>query len=201
MNARILIRAGAALLPAAALTLTSCSSTPKGETTAAAAYQPGVPGGVVVKTFKTTATVTGIDAVERKVTLVTPAGKKTTYKAGSEAINFDQVHIGDQLKIVVAEQLVVFLADKEAPANEGAGALVALAPKGAKPGGLLVGTVQMRAKVTAIDLKRHKAKLQFSDGSSETFPVRPDVDLTQRNVGEEVVIRVTEAAAVSVQKP
>jgi hypothetical protein len=201
MKANTLKFAGAVLLPAAVLALTSCSSTPKGETTTATAYQQGVPGGVVVKTSKMTATVTGIDAAERKVTLVTPDGKKTTYKVGPEAINFDQIHIGDQLKITVAEQLVVSLADKEAPASDGSAALVALAPKGAKPGGLMVQTTQVTAKVAAIDLKNHKAKLELPDGTTHTFTVRPDVDLTQRKVGEEVVIRVTEAAVVSVEKP
>jgi hypothetical protein len=61
--------------------------------------------------------------------------------------------------------------------------------------------VQVTAKVTAIDLKHHKATLQLPDGTSKTFAVRPDVDLTQRKVGEEVVIRFTEALAISVEKP
>jgi hypothetical protein len=185
----------------AALTLTSCSSTPKGEATTTAAYQEGVPGGVVVNTFKTTATVTGIDTANRKVTLVSPDGKKTVYTAGPEVINFDQIRVGDQLKVTVAEQLVVFLAEKGAPPPTGTADLVALAPKGAKPGGLMVSTTQITAKVKAIDLKNHKATLEFPDGKSQTFPVRKDVDLTQRKVGEEVVIRTTDALAISVEKP
>jgi hypothetical protein len=65
----------------------------------------------------------------------------------------------------------------------------------------MASTVQVAAKVTAIDLKHHKATLQLPDGSSKSFDVRPDVDLTQRKVGEEVVIRFTEALALSVEKP
>lgn len=190
-----------ALLPAALLTFISCSSTPKGEKTTAVAYQEGVPGGVMVETFKTTATVTAIDAANRKVTLVSPDGKKTTYKAGPEIINFDQIHIGDQLKVTVAEELVVYLADKGAPPSDAAAGLVALAPKGAKPGGIMASTVQVTAKVKSIDLKKHKATLEFPDGSTKTFAVRKDVDLTQRKVGEEVVIRSTEALAILVEKP
>jgi len=201
METKILKRLLIAITPAAILALNSCSSTPKGETTAAAVYKEGVPGGVVVQTHKTTATVTGIDASNRKVTLVSPDGKKTTVKCGPEVINFDQIRIGDQLKVTVAEQLVIYMAKDRPPASDGEAALVALAPKGAKPGAFMANTVQVVAKVTAIDLKHQKATLQFPDGTSKTVAVRKDVDLTQRQVGEEVVIRCTEALAISVERP
>jgi hypothetical protein len=192
---------GAALLPAVLLTFTSCSSTSKIEPTTTAAYQQGVPGGVFVETYKNTATVTAIDAANRKVTLVTRDGRMDTFKAGPEVVNFDQIHIGDQVKATVTEQLAVYMAKDNPPATEGEAALVALAPKGAKPGALMANTVQVTAKVTKIDLKHHKATLKLPDGTTKTIAVRPDVDLTQRQVGEEVVIRVTEAVAIAVEKP
>jgi hypothetical protein len=188
------------LLPAGLLALTSCSSTPEGQGTTVVAAEKGVPGGVMVETYQLNATVTGIDAATRKVTFVTPDGKKTTVKAGPDVVNFDQIHVGDQLKFTVSEELVVYLASGAPPAD-GAAGLVALAPKGAKPGVLMANTVQVTAKVTAIDLKHHKATLQLPDGTAKTVAVRPDVDLTQRKVGEEVVIRITEAFAILVEKP
>jgi hypothetical protein len=190
-----------ALTPAAMLAFTSCSSEPKIEPSTSAAYQQGVPGGIFVETYKNTATVTAIDAATRKVTLVTPDGRMDTFKAGPEVVNFDQVRVGDQVKATVTERLAVYMAKDNPLASEGEAALVALAPKGAKPGALMANTVQVIAKVTAIDLKRHKATLQFPDGTTKTVAVRKDVDLTQRKVGEEVVIRVTEAVAISVEKP
>ena len=192
---------GAVLLSAGLLAFTSCSSTPKIEPTTTAVYQEGVPGGIVVETYKNSATVTAIDAANRKVTLVTPDGRMETFKAGPEVVNFDQIRVGDQVKATLAQQLVVYMAEGNPPASDGEAALVALAPKGAKPGGLMANTVQVIAKVTAIDLKRHKATLRFPDGKTKTFAVRQDVDLTQRRVGEEVVIRTTEALAISVEKP
>ena len=89
----------------------------------------------------------------------------------------------------------------DAPPSDGGATLVALAPQGAKPGGMMANTVQVTAKVTAIDLQHHRATLQLPDGTTHTVAVRPDVDLTQRKVGEEVVIRCTEALALSVEKP
>lgn len=193
------------LLPLAALLgLTACSSTSSGpavETSSAVAYQAGVPGGVIVETHELTATVSAVDAARRKVTLVTRDGQKTTVTCGRDIINFDQIRVGDQLTVVVAEEFVAYLASAGGPQGSGATTAVVLAPKGAKPGGVVADTVQVTAKVTAIDLVQHKATLQFPDGSTRTVAVRRDVDLTQRKVGEEVVIRVTEMLAISVSKP
>lgn len=194
-----------ALLGAATVALTSCSSTKDsaGGATGATmvAAEKGVPGGVMVETYQATATVTAIDAATRRVTLVSPDGKKTIFKAGPDVVNFDQIRVGDQVKATVTEELAVFMAMDAPPQAQGAATTVALAPVGAKPGGLVAETVQVKATVTAIDLKKHKATLQFPDGTKHTVAVRPDVDLTQRHVGEEVVIRCTEALAINVEKP
>lgn len=192
------------LLSAGMLTLTSCSSTPTpppDEATTTTAYLQGVPGGVVVETYTMTANVTAVDTTTRTVTLVTSDGKKNKVKCGPEVINFDQIRVGDQLKVTVAEELVAYLAEAGAPPSEGVATVVALAPKGAKPGGITADTIQVTARIAAIDLKRHKATLQFPDGSARTVAVRKDVDLTQRKIGEEVVIRMTEALAISVEQP
>ena len=190
-----------ALIPAATLGLAGCKSEPAGEGATMVAAEKGVPGGVMVDTYQMTAAVTGIDRDKRKVTLQTEDGKKTVVKCGPDVVNFDQIQVGDQLKLTVTEELAVYLAEAGAPPGDGTAALVALAPKGAKPGGMMAETVQVTAKVSAIDLDHHKATLEFPDGTSKTVPVRKDVDLTKRHVGEEVVIRTTEALALSVEKP
>jgi uncharacterized protein YjdB len=180
--------------------VSSCkSSKPTGTTTSVAAVQQGVPGGIFVETHEMTADVTALNAAKRTVTLTTADGKKTTVKCGPEVINFDQIRVGDKLKVLATEEVAIYMATGAPPADGGA-ALVALAPKGAKPGGIVASTVQATATVTAIDLEKRKATLQFADGTTHTVAVRPDVDLTQRKVGEQVVIRTTDAFAISVDK-
>lgn len=191
----------AALLPAALLAFSSCSTEPRGEGAGFTAIQPGVPGGIIVDTYKETATVTGIDKATRKVTLVTKDGTKSTVKCGPEVANFAQIEVGDQVKATVTEQLVVFVRQPGEPAGDGAASVVALAPIGAKPGGVMANIEEITAKVKAIDLKHRKATLLFPDGTSHTFKVRPDVDMTKHAVGDEVMFRATEAMAVSVEKP
>ena len=194
-----------ALLPAAMLTLTSCSSTPTppppAEGTSRSAYQEGVPGGVIVNSLKVSARVTAIDKADRKLTLLGPDGEKSTVTVGPEAVNFDQIRVGDLVNATVTEQLVVSLKDKDAPSVGGESGVVMLAPKGARPGGLAAGTTTVMAKVMAIDQKKRTATLRFEDGSTKTFPVRSDVDLKQRKVGEQVTFRVTEKIAIDVEKP
>ena len=146
------------------------------------------------------ARVTAIDKANRKVTLLGPDGKKSTIKVGPEAVNFDQLRVGDMVNATVTEELVVYLDEEGASAPDGSAAMVALAPKGAQPGGLVAETVQVTAKVIAIDQTKRTATLQFEDGSSKTFPVRDDIDLSRRKVGEKVVFQVTEMIAISVEK-
>jgi len=43
--------------------------------------------------------------------------------------------------------------------------------------------------------------VRFDDGSIETLPVRDDIDLSKRKVGEKVVFIVTQMVALSVEKP
>ena len=191
-----------AFVPVAALTLASCSTEPKPavETTSAVSYQPGVPGGIKVETHQLTARVSAIDAATRKVTLVMADGKTTTVKCGPSVINFDQIRVNDRLKVTVTEEVVAYLADARTPPDGGATA-VALAPRGVKPGAVIADTVQVTAKIAALDYRNNKATLQFPDGSTRTVAVRNDVDLRQRQVGEEVIIRVTEVTAIQVTKP
>jgi len=193
-----------ALLPAALFTLTSCSSPSKSPPPVGSAvriYTKGVPGGVVVQTVKVTATVTAIDQAKRKATLLASDGKKFIVKAGPEAVNFNQVRVGDQIAATLTQKVVVSLDDKAASSGEGTASVVARAPKGAQPGGVAAETIQVAGKVIAIDLETRKATLQFEDGSTETFSVRPDVDLSRHKVGERVIFRVTEMIAIWVEKP
>jgi hypothetical protein len=185
---------------ASAIPLTPIEGKLTGQVTGAAVLAQGVPGGAVVRTYELTARVASIDTATRKVTLVSSDGIKKTVKMGPEVINFDQIHVGDQLKVMAAEELVVYVAGEGEASGDATAQFVALAPEGAKPGGMMAETTQVTAKVTAIDIGHRKATLEFEDGSTQTVAVRPDVDLGKRKVGDQVVIRITEALAIEVKE-
>lgn len=189
---------------AALFTFTACQSVPPpppAQQSSASAFQPGVPGGIVVNTKTVSARVTAIDYAQRKVTLLGAEGKSFTTKVGPQAVNFDQVKKGDLVNLTLTEELVVHLDDEKAPAAQGSAAAVALAPKGAQPGGVMAETTQIVATVTSIDLMKHTATLRFEDGTTRTLKVRDDVDLGKHKAGERVVFRVTEMVALSIDKP
>jgi hypothetical protein len=217
MNSGFRIRVLAGL--AGLLTLASCASKPPAappppampsqysqvpppnQASGAVAYKAGVPGGVVVNTLNLTARVEVIDKVNRTATLLREDGSRFTVKVGPDAVNFDQVKVGDWVNLTVTEELVVYLNAAGAPRNDELSALVALSPKGGKPGGLVAETEQITGTILAIDPANHTATLQLEDGSSKTFPVSKDVDLVKHYVGEQVVFRFTKMIAISVEKP
>jgi len=193
-----------ALLLTALSFLIACTTTsppPPGTANSTAAVAEGVPGGVFVNTMEVSVKITAVDTAKRKLTLLLPNGKKTKVKVGPEVVNFDQIKTGDLVTATLTEETVVYLDEEGAATPDGAAAMVALAPEGAKPGGLVAGTVKVTATVAAIDPAKRTATLRFEDGHTETFPVRDDIDLSQRKVGEKVVFLVTEMIAISVKKP
>ena len=70
-----------------------------------------------------------------------------------------------------------------------------------EPGGIMAESVTEIATIKKIDNQNRTVTLQFEDGSSHTLPVRADVDLSQKAVGEKVVLRATQMVALSVEKP
>ena len=186
-----------ALLPAAILTFTACSTMEGVEDTTVIETADGA---IIVDTFTTTATVTGIDSAKRKVTLVSPGGSKSTYTAGPEVVNFAQIRVGDQVKATVTEEAAIFIGSG-APPSAMAGAVVALAPVGAKPGVGLVETAQVTVKVTAVDAKNHKVTFQLPDGTTKKVKAGKKVDLSTLHPGDNVTMQVSEGLAITVDKP
>lgn len=184
--------------------ITGCSTTtppPPAEENVSFAYEEGVAGGVFVGTVEMKVKIVAVDTANRKLTLMDSNGDEFTTKVGPEVVNFDQVQANDMINIIVTEELVISVNAEGTAVEEGAAGLVALAPKGAKPGGLVAGTIVVTAKVAAIDETNRTATLEFKDGTSKIFPVRKDLDLSQHKIGEQVVFRITEMIAISVETP
>lgn len=161
--------------------------------------EPGTPGGVSTQVKKITALVSAIDYQKRTVTLQDDKGKTHTMEVGPEATNFEQIKVGDHVIVEAAEEMAVYMREKNAPNTDGAASIVAKAAPGEKPGVLFAETAEMTATVTAVDLNKHTATLKFADGSSKTVAVRPDVTLNKNQIGRQVVFRLTSAMAITVE--
>ncbi|MFI5209298.1 MAG: hypothetical protein ACHQ2E_02535 [Gemmatimonadales bacterium] len=199
MSARSLKWAVMALLPAAVVATASCHKTM--ESTESATVVQTQNGGYEVETLTTTAIVVAINASDHKVTLQTPDGKRSTFKAnGPNAVNFAQIQVGDHVTAVVTEEIAVAIYKSGPPPASASAGVVALNPIGAKPGGLVAATEIQSATVTAVDAPKHKVTLQYSDGSTKTVKVDKSIDLSNITPGNQIVVQIAEAVAISVTK-
>ena len=200
MRTKTLNWAAMALMPAAILTFTSCSSHKGGSETTTFSAQEGVPGGTLVETHKAVATVTGIDPASREVTMVTPEGKKSKVSVDPSVRNFNQIQMGDQVNATVTKTVTIRLLEPGETAF-GQSTNVTVAPEGAKPSAVRTETTQGTARIEVLDAKKRKVTLRYPDGDSETYDVRKDVDMSKAHVGQDVLISSTEAKAIRVEKP
>jgi hypothetical protein len=189
-----------AILPVVGAALAACGGN-KVEGTESAAVAP-IPGGgaVVVETFTSSATVSALNTKDRKVTLEFADGKKTTFKASPDMVNYNQLQVGDKVNAVVSEQAVIWLSKNGGPPASAAEGGALLAPVGSKPGGIAVATVAMTATITAIDAAKGKVTLQFDTGKPQTFKLGKGANLSGVNVGDQVNAVVTEGVALTVTK-
>ncbi|MBE2215342.1 MAG: hypothetical protein IAE82_15825 [Opitutaceae bacterium] len=154
------------------------------------------PGMVSVTTIELEAVVLSIDRADRSVTLLGKDGIKETITVSDDVTNFDQVKVGDKVLMVLSDSLVVQLGDSVPGARPDE--VVKLAPVGAKPGGVIANTVEIRATIIAIDVAKRTVTLRGEDGMEKASPVRSDVDLAKVKVGDKVLVRKTEAVALRI---
>ncbi|RJP88148.1 MAG: hypothetical protein C4518_11205 [Desulfobacteraceae bacterium] len=148
-----------------------------------------------------TATVVEINYETRHAMLKMPDGKMLPIAVGPEAYNFDQVKVGDLVDISYTQSIAVMLEkDSEGGAGVTTSSGIERAPKGQKPEGTIYNTMDIRAKVVAIDSKTRTVDLSGPDGT--VFPVVADSSVQnfeKIQVGDVVVARYTEAVAISVR--
>ncbi len=194
MNNRLLRMTTAAVIAAALPLFTACSSMESGA-------QGTEPGAVAVATVQVTATVKAVDQRNRTVTLAGSNGKPTTYKVGKDAVNFDQIRVGDRVTLTLTEAIAVYLREQGTPPSVGEGAAVALAPQGAMPGGVVATTTEVTARVVSVDTSARKVTLELPDASERTVSVNPSIDLAKVSPGGAVTVQVADAVAISVDRP
>ena len=159
------------------------------------------PGGLEGELVVITATVKAIDKKNRVVTLQSPDGKVAKVKCGPEVRNFAHIRVGDVVKTSLLETVELFVTGNDEPAAERV-TEVGRAPLGNKPGFAAIDAVEVKATVVAIDYQTRKVTLKGPEGKVIKVTAGSQVKrLTEVNVGDSVVARLTRAVSIEVSKP
>ena len=159
-------------------------------------------GVVVGDAVVITAEVVAIDKTDRTLVLLGPKGNLVGVEVGDEARNFDQIKVGDRVKVKYYEAVAVYLGERGQQPEADAGLVVARSPKGAKPAVYAVGAVDVTATVQAIDRTKRTVTLKGPEGNAVAVKVDKSVKAFDTlKVGDSIHARYTEAIAISVEKP
>lgn len=146
-----------------------------------------------------TATVDAIDLEKRLVTLKGPKGEKKTIAVGPEARNLPQVKVGDLVTVKYYESMAVEVIKPGDATGAGQSSAIVRAKAGERPGGVATRTATVTATVTAIDKKKGTLTLKGPEGNLVTAKAEDPKNLDKVKVGDDLMITVTEALAISVE--
>jgi len=172
------------------------------EAVAPAAAAEDKPSFSASQSVQMTATVTAIDMATRAVTLQGEDGETQTIIVGEEARNLGQVKPGDVVTAEFVRQLdVEVFADDGSELGSSALGAAARAEEGEMPGGMVVQSEVVTARVAEINLDNNTFKLQWPDETVEEFVSQNPDNLRRAAVGDIVVITYTEAVGILVETP
>ena len=156
-----------------------------------------VTGRLAVGTVAAIATVQDIDLETRKVTLRNPDGEMKSFIAGDEVRNLAQVKKGDVVLMEYYEGFAVALGPKSVVRARISEMTLSRAKEGEKPAAKLTETVEISARVEALDVENRLATLS---GPKRTLVVKvaDDIDLSQVKVGDQVLAVYRQSFAISV---
>jgi hypothetical protein len=151
-------------------------------------------------------TVEAFDDHRRVLTLRNSVGDAVSVEIDPAVRSFAQVRVGDHVVVRHYSVLAAKLrrrgdasGETEAPVTT---ADVALAPEGARPGGVVGIQVHQTVRITDINKRNHVVSFYGSDGISRWLPVRTPQGrefISRLKVGDEVELTLTEGVAISVE--
>lgn len=145
--------------------------------------------------------VVGIDKADRKVTLLGPRGNVVEIEAGEQVHNFDQIKVGDILRVTYHESVALYIGTPGSQPGTDAAIVVARAPKGSTPGAMVAGAIDVSARVKGIDRKAREVTLELPNGNVVTHEVAPSVKAFDTlKVGDTIHARVTRSFAIAMEK-
>jgi hypothetical protein len=192
------LRSAIALMTAAALICTLVCGSAIASETKTKSKKPGIGKFSLVSAV---AMVESIDAAKRIVTLKRLDGDTISVKV-QDLVDLSKVKAGDEVAVKYYESVEIRVKKpaKDEPKAEAA-EVVAVSKPGEMPAKVAVTEVIITATIEAIDKENQTATLKGPKGNTKVVQVKNPKNLEAVSVGDEVEITLTEALAISVEKP
>jgi len=153
------------------------------------------------QTLVVTSQVEAINHETREVTLRGSDGETVTFIVSDEARNLDQVDVGDIVTAEYVEELSIqVVAAEGGKASAAEFAAVGRTEKGEMPGIVSVDSIVEVFTVEEINIEANTFKLKNVAGEINEYTARDPENLKRSEVGDLVVVTVTRAVAISVEK-
>ncbi len=146
-----------------------------------------------------TATIQAIDKANRLVTLRDDKGAEDTMQVGPAMKRFDELKVGDKVKVTYYESLVMQVRKPGDAAKPGGTEAALTKGTGASPAGTLSVQQTTTVEVMAIDQKLPSITVKTADGRTVTRKVEERKNLEGVKVGDKIDITYTQAAIVAVE--
>ncbi len=152
------------------------------------------------KSVSATATIQAIDATGKTITLKDETGAEDTYSVGPEVKRFNELKVGDIVKMTYYESIVLVVRKPgEAPVAT-AGEAAVTRGTGALPGATMAMQDTMTVTVKAIDPDVPSVTVTTDDGRTVTRKIEDKTVLDRIKVGDRVGITYTRALLTNIER-
>ncbi len=140
------------------------------------------------------------DATSHVMVLADKAGTQKTFKLGPEVKNFNQLKAGDYVVVSENAQLVLFYDKTGQVPSFGQSVMVLVAPKGAKPGLIIVEKSYVTLQITAVDAANKTVTITLPDNTVKTISA-PKADYTKIKTGHDVIVQQSSERSIMAVPP
>ncbi len=162
-----------------------------------AADEPKAKPHSISQTETVTATITAINPATREITFKGPEGNSVTLVATEAVKRFNELKVGDQVKITYTESLAARIAKPGEAATSAAGEMGR--STGPKPGGAAKAEVTVVVTLENVDPKVPSVTFKTANGEMHTVHVRHAKNLEGYKAGDKVALTYTESLAIDVE--
>ena len=153
----------------------------------------------MAETVKASAIITAIDKATRTLTLKGAKGESFDVVAGAEVKNFDQIKVGDEVKVAYLQALSMELKKAGGATGVKESTGEARAKAGEKPAGVIGREVTVMADVIDVNPTAKTITLKGPKGKVVELDVKNPEHFKVVKKGDQVEVVYTEALAVSVE--